>query len=78
MSARLIAHEDTPDTREWDGCARIWDVDGPDVIVQFYEDADGTLATAVAPCVAPSGERFGRIPKVVLLEAADALRGGAR
>ena len=78
MNARLITHEDNPDSGVLGGCARVWDLDGPDVIVQFYDDPNGALAAAVAPCYAPAGERFGRMPKAVLLEAARALLGGER
>ena len=80
MNARLIAHEENPPrpTKTEPGCSRVWELDGPDVIVQFYDDVDGTLAAAVAPCYAPPGEGFGRMPKAVLLEAAQTLLEGER
>lgn len=74
MVVHLIAHEDSPNTTDQNGCARVWidEEDQSSVLVQLYETRDGK--SRIAPARIPPGEMLGLLPVETLLEAADAVR----
>jgi hypothetical protein len=68
---RLLNPDTSSDTVQ--GCDRLWDEDGDDVLVQL-RPATGADHSAIRPNYVPDGEILGRVSKAALLEAARSLR----
>lgn len=67
---RVLAKDINSDYQS--GCDRIFDPDGPDILVQL-RPATPNDHHAIAPDYVPSGEVLGRISRTVFLDAARSL-----
>jgi hypothetical protein len=67
---RVLATD--PNSEDLEGCDRVFDADGEDVLLQL-RPAGVADHQAIRPNFVPDGEILGRMSKAVFLEAAKAL-----
>jgi hypothetical protein len=67
---RVLAKD--PESKRDDGCDRVFDADGEDVLLQL-RPATAADHQAISPNFVPEGEILGRMSRAVFLDAARAL-----